>query len=157
MHVILDVAGDANAYLLELQQTALGLASDSYASTLSLEYDPAVIAAGCVSLAIKFVTKDHTNHYKLIKMNKWVKDLAGYWTSKEDMDLAQAAMNLKKCQIEGAPQCFHGCSPQWFWELCAIWSHFMLTHFRWKHGMLELPCAEQRLDLTRTNGCVPYF
>ena len=45
------------------------MANDSGSLTLALEYDAAVIAAGCVSLAIKAQTK--AKPYKLVKMAKW--------------------------------------------------------------------------------------
>ncbi len=53
----------------KMQNMAIAMANDSGSLTLALEYDAAVIAAGCVSLAIKAQTK--AKPFKLVKMAKW--------------------------------------------------------------------------------------
>ena len=52
-----------------MQNMAIAMANDSGSLTLALEYDAAVIAAGCVFLAIKAQT--NAKPYKIVKVAKW--------------------------------------------------------------------------------------
>jgi hypothetical protein len=86
----------------QVLKTALAMANDSFSTTLSLQYDSVVIAAGCVWLAIKASTK--SNMYRLVKLSKWSKELVTHLNDKieyqTDPILQEIVHGLKKEHIE---------------------------------------------------------
>lgn len=82
----------------KVHQMAIAMANDSGSTTLALQYDAAVIAAGCVSLAIKASTK--SKPFKLIKLAKWCKELVVHLQSKHDPHLHHVSLSLVKEHIE---------------------------------------------------------
>jgi hypothetical protein len=83
----------------QINSTAIGIANDSGSTTLGLQYDASIIAAGCVFTAIQAVTKN--NPYQMIKVAKWTKQYAAHLSTKykDDQHLISVAQGLTKEHI----------------------------------------------------------
>jgi hypothetical protein len=117
----------------QVYKTAIAMINDSYLTTLSLQYDTTVIAAGCVWLALQASTKN-TGVFKLMKVKHWVRQLVTHLKDTADYHdplVKYVVDGLKKEHVEDVRD-----------QLLVyvhVQTHMSVKHVSGRAGFVELP------------------